>query len=195
MYYNQYTCPLGSTPYIVKPGDTFWLISQRLGVPVQNIIMLNPGVNPYRLMIGQQICIPTMPKPHVFKFPCSITLLPTEPSLRAGGSLWIREDEFTVTGYSTIFAATFLPEPSSLGNFNAYIGRIIVTQPHPEPPIIHSILLKRSEFLGQQVTWAGTRILPEGPTANDIAEVLPFNSELDITGTAILRGNFKKCLY
>ncbi|TYQ15873.1 UNVERIFIED_CONTAM: LysM domain-containing protein [Acetivibrio alkalicellulosi] len=184
------SCPIGASPYIIQPGDTFWLISQRLGVPVDRIIALNPGVDPRFLMIGQQICIP---EPPIIRLFCTIPLLPIGGHQRAGGSVWIREDEFSVTGYSTLFAATFLPEPQTLGDFNAYIGRLNIAQPYPDPPIIHSVILTRIERPIHQVTWAGTRILPEGPMPTDTAEIRPYNTNTDVIGPALLRNTFQKC--
>lgn len=185
-------CPLGTVPYAIQPGDTFWIIAQRVGVSVNDIITLNPQVNPNFLVVGQQICIPYI-LPKLYQFPCVVTLLATEPNQRAGGSVWIREDEFSVSGFPILFAATFLPEPSTLGDFDAYIGRITIAEPPPGPPIIYSVILDRVERPLQQVTWAGTRIIPERPAVTDTVEVMPYNTTTDVTGSAILRSTLEKC--
>ena len=185
-------CPTGSIPYIITAGDTFWSIAQGLGVPVRTLLDLNPGVDPMILRIGQRICVPAPPPLPVFF--CVMPLLAIDPISRAGGSVWIREDEFSVTGYSVIFAAAFLPEPESLGNFTGYIGRIRIAQPKPEPPILHTVLLSRVVRPVHQVTWAGTRILPEGPAPTDNAEVRLYNETLDTTGPALLRNTFEACI-
>ena len=52
------TCPEGQGDYIVKPGDTFYRISQRYNVPLQSLLNANPGINPQALLVGQIICIP-----------------------------------------------------------------------------------------------------------------------------------------
>jgi peptidoglycan endopeptidase LytF len=52
------TCPAGSTPYIVRAGDTLYGLAQRFNTTVNAIIALNPGINPNALQIGQTICIP-----------------------------------------------------------------------------------------------------------------------------------------
>jgi spore germination protein YaaH len=44
--------------YTIKPGDTFYRLSLTYGVSVNSIIAANPGVDPNRLQIGQQIKIP-----------------------------------------------------------------------------------------------------------------------------------------
>lgn len=53
--------PGGSTPtrtYVVQPGDTFYLIGQRLGISWESIVAANPGVNAWSLMPGQRIVLP-----------------------------------------------------------------------------------------------------------------------------------------
>lgn len=51
------------TPYTIKRGDSFYLISQRYGIPLANLISANPGVDPARLQVGQIICIPGIQPP------------------------------------------------------------------------------------------------------------------------------------
>lgn len=54
------SCP-GGTLYTIQAGDTFFLLSQRFNVPLDNIIAANPGVDPNNLQIGQLVCIPGAP--------------------------------------------------------------------------------------------------------------------------------------
>lgn len=51
-------CPAGSASYIIMPGDTISAIAKRLGTTTANIMLVNPGLNPSTLRIGQQICVP-----------------------------------------------------------------------------------------------------------------------------------------
>jgi LysM repeat protein len=45
--------------YVVRPGDTLYRISFRFGVPVREIIEVNPYINfQFPLQIGQIICLP-----------------------------------------------------------------------------------------------------------------------------------------
>ncbi len=61
MPYNIYRqCPQNHYLYIIKPGDTFSIIANRLGISVMRLMAANPGINPYNLMIGQTICIPSV---------------------------------------------------------------------------------------------------------------------------------------
>ena len=44
--------------YTVKRGDSYYLISKRLGVPLRDLMAANPNINPARLMVGDVLCIP-----------------------------------------------------------------------------------------------------------------------------------------
>ncbi|MGB9886120.1 MAG: LysM peptidoglycan-binding domain-containing protein [Moorellales bacterium] len=55
-------CP-GGFLHEIRPGDTFFRLSQQYGVAVDAIRAANPGVDPNRLRIGQKICIPAPPPP------------------------------------------------------------------------------------------------------------------------------------
>ncbi|MGB9791614.1 MAG: LysM peptidoglycan-binding domain-containing protein [Thermacetogeniaceae bacterium] len=51
-------CPPWTLPYTIQPGDTLYSIAYRFGVDIEDIINVNPGIDPRRLRIGQTICIP-----------------------------------------------------------------------------------------------------------------------------------------
>ncbi len=57
---GEQPCPSGTTPYIIRAGDTFFSIARRAGITVDDLIRANPNVDPDRLQIGQIICIPSM---------------------------------------------------------------------------------------------------------------------------------------
>ncbi len=58
--------------YTIKRGDSFYLIAQRYGIPLANILAANPGVDPARLQVGQVICVPTgTPVPPVVPTGCA----------------------------------------------------------------------------------------------------------------------------
>ncbi len=54
-------CPLGTFIYYIRPGDTFYKLALRFKTTVNAISNANPYADPYRLRIGQQICIPRQP--------------------------------------------------------------------------------------------------------------------------------------
>ncbi len=62
MEINQ-ACPIGSFPYTIKAGDTFYQIARTFGISLEALIAANPGVDPNRLFIGQVICVPTTAPP------------------------------------------------------------------------------------------------------------------------------------
>ena len=47
-----------SSEYIVKPGDTLFLISKRTNYRQSAIVAANPGLNPNRLRVGQKLNLP-----------------------------------------------------------------------------------------------------------------------------------------
>ncbi len=54
-------CPANSYQYTIRQGDTLYFIAVRFGVSVSQITVANPGLDPYRLRVGQVICIPVCP--------------------------------------------------------------------------------------------------------------------------------------
>ncbi len=58
--YEPYpTCPAGSRPYTIQPGDSLYLISDRFGLSPEEIINFNPYLNMSGpLPIGELICLP-----------------------------------------------------------------------------------------------------------------------------------------
>lgn len=55
--YPSKPCPRGRI-YKVKQGDTFYTIAVRFDVSLNDLIASNPGFNPDRLIVGEEICIP-----------------------------------------------------------------------------------------------------------------------------------------
>lgn len=49
--------------YTVQTGDNLFRIAQRFNTTVEAILRVNPGLDPNRIFIGQQICIPSAPSP------------------------------------------------------------------------------------------------------------------------------------
>lgn len=84
------SCPNGFF-HTVRPGDTFFRLSQQYNVSVQAIINANPGIDPNRLQVGQRICIPgaTQPMP-----PCQNGFYYT---IKAGDSLYMLAQQFNVS--------------------------------------------------------------------------------------------------
>ena len=49
--------------YVIRRGDTLRNIARSFGVTEEDIIRLNPDINPRNLSVGQIICIPLAPSP------------------------------------------------------------------------------------------------------------------------------------
>jgi len=46
--------------YMIKSGDSFYILARRYNIPMEAIMAANPGVDPNNLQIGQSICIPSI---------------------------------------------------------------------------------------------------------------------------------------
>ncbi len=53
----EVSCPIGSVPYTVQPGDTFARIAMRFGTTVEAIKNNNPDADPLNLQVGQRLCV------------------------------------------------------------------------------------------------------------------------------------------
>lgn len=51
------SCPYGSLPYNIKPGDTLASIASEFDTTPDALILLNPDIDPYNLQVGSRICI------------------------------------------------------------------------------------------------------------------------------------------
>ena len=49
---------IGYDTYIIRPGDTSYLIARRYYTTVASIITANPGINPNNLQVGREIIVP-----------------------------------------------------------------------------------------------------------------------------------------
>lgn len=173
-------CPSGAVPYTIQAGDTFYLIARRLGVTVQTLINLNPGVDPNRLRIGQRICIPSGAPPEP-EFPelCSAVLRPNPegPAPQSGGVFWIRQDNST---QRVIVAAVDLPDPTSLGA-DRYVAALSWGMTAVDIPL--------SSLPDQSVLWAASsqESLPADFFEEGSVDIYldPYNGEGPVMGTRI----------
>ncbi len=122
-YIAQQQCPPGSFSYIIRPGDTFFILAQRFNTTVEAIQRLNPNVNPNNLQIGQRICIPGSAStqcPNGFFY-----------TIRAGDTLFNLSQRFGVSVQAILNANPGL-DPNNL-----QVGRRICIPgalPPPMPP-------------------------------------------------------------
>ncbi len=186
-------CPPNAEAYIIQPNDTFWKIAQRLGVSVDKIKELNPNVDPNNLEVGQTICIPIPPRPPMVQLPCALSLVRILPEIptEAGGSVLLRELAEQI--YPVTFAVSGLPNPQELGDFDTYIGSIVIEEELPDPPLVFSVFLQRTNVNNQIETWAGTKNLREIPAKTDLAIIRPFNTVDDVAGSVLMQTTFEGC--
>lgn len=121
-------CPMGSFPYTIKSGDTFYFLAQRYNTTVEEIMKLNPGVDPKNLQIGQVVCIPTEKKPTPPPKPdCPHGFYYT---IKSGDTIYLLSQQFGV-GVDDILYANPGIDP-----YNLQIGQVICIPkktPHPGP--------------------------------------------------------------
>jgi hypothetical protein len=58
---HTYSCGSKIIQYTIQPCDTLWDLAQRYNTTVEDIMAMNPGIDPYNLQVGQVILIPDPP--------------------------------------------------------------------------------------------------------------------------------------
>lgn len=110
-------CP-GGFPHTVTIIDTFYSIARRFGIAIAALAAANPGVDPNRLQIGQQICVPAPAPPPA---PCpgrNYTIQPGDTLIGVA-----RREGYTLDALITVNPGI---------NLNALqIGQIICLPPSP----------------------------------------------------------------
>lgn len=119
----QPPCPPGSTPYVIKAGDTYYSLARRFNTTVAAIMAANPGVNPNALVIGQTICIPgVIPSPGTCP-PGFTTYI-----IKAGDTLYS-----IAIRYNTTVNVLLLANPG-INPYALYIGQPICVPVVTPPP-------------------------------------------------------------
>jgi LysM repeat protein len=117
-------CPQGTTPYIIRAGDTYFSLAQRFNTTVAAITAANPGVDPNRLVIGQRICMPGTTPPPV-TCPTGFTTY----TIRAGDTLYALAIRFNTT-VAVLIQANPGINPNAL-----FIGQQICVPGTTPPPV------------------------------------------------------------
>ncbi len=112
------SCPIGSSPYEIRPGDTLSIISKKTGVPLSDILLLNPFINPEDLQIGQIICLGQANRPDIRCASGNYYVV------RKGDSVYSIAQSFEITT-NDIFAAN--PNLTE----NLFIGQILCIPQNP----------------------------------------------------------------
>jgi LysM repeat protein len=182
-------CPPGAATYRIQAGDTLYTLAQRFGTTVAAILSLNPGINPNALQIGQIICIPSPP---ATSQDCAIVLMVSGAAVPAlpvppGGVVLV--EAINTDNYAFTFAARGLPDPSTLGNFDSYVG---IVNTGGQTFLVN---LSQAQAFEQEATWSGSRTIPVNPFASPGGNVLimPFNSQSGIRGATLMGGEIGQC--
>ncbi|MDI6742186.1 MAG: N-acetylmuramoyl-L-alanine amidase [Smithella sp.] len=83
-----------SGTHTIASGDTFWSLSRRYGVTVDDIRRANPGVDAARLQIGQEVRIPLKdgtPPPKAAPAPKPAPKPKPAPTIRAGSRVKVKQ--------------------------------------------------------------------------------------------------------
>ncbi|BAS26186.1 LysM peptidoglycan-binding domain-containing protein [Limnochorda pilosa] len=184
-------CPEGCEGgrYVVQPGDTFFRIARRQGVPLDQLIQCNPHIpDPAAIVPGDVLCLPGDGRP--VATPCCVVLARTSqagPVDAQGAALVRRLVELRPGRYAITVVAHGLAAPESLGDFDAYealafVPGVITWQwrlfPNPETG----------------PTWAGTFTeITLRPGPETVVQVRPFNTATRRGGATVLSGRLAAC--
>ena len=114
-------CP-GGQLYTVRSGDTMFLIAQRHGITLDQLIQANPQItNPNLIFPGQQVCIPRAP---VGQCPPGTTTY----TVVSGDTLFEIARRFGVTLDALIRTNPQIPDPNRI-----FPGQIVCIPTTPEP--------------------------------------------------------------
>lgn len=107
--------PCPGTPYVIAPGDTLFNLARRFGTTVQELLRVNPGIDPNRLVVGQEICVPT----RVPVRRC-VVLHPTDIAPAAEAAVFLNPSRI-------LAMVTNVPRPEQLPGgevYKIYVGRM-----------------------------------------------------------------------
>ncbi|GLI63560.1 hypothetical protein VaNZ11_006542 [Volvox africanus] len=120
IYCRSWTCT-----YPIREADTLWSISQVYGTSLQNIQVMNPGIDPDGLQIGQVIKVPcsgpsTSPSPALQFLTSSPSPSPSPGTctyvVKAGDTLWVISQAYSTTlGYLQAINQGFNPNYLQVG--------------------------------------------------------------------------------
>ena len=180
--------------YQVAQGDSLFLIAQQFGVTLQQLIVANPQVrNPAVIYPGQMICVPVQRQ---ITASCAVLLPVISQELAAALEPWAGgvarlvapEPDYTVVTVS----ATGLPEPSTFGAFDGYLGNLR-QQRGTQVQQYSTILTLGAGNAEMPATWAGSRRVPGLLEAQDEISVRPHNTATGAVGEIIFASDLAGC--
>ena len=116
--------------YAIQSGDTIWTIAAKSGRNVDEILGMNPGINPAQLQIGQQVALPPAPTP-IFsdgvhtRTPPQIQVQSVATYRTATGGVWLMGEVENVGGLPALnlqLSVDLLDSMGeSVGGFTAWV--------------------------------------------------------------------------
>ncbi len=185
------SCPPGfQGRYTVQPGDSMYSIAQHYGVSLNALIAANPQItNPNEIHPCDVLCVPGTTQ---LDIPCTAILNPTQHIITdAAGSALVRFLSSNQRSISVLGVG--IPEPSTLGNFNGYQGRVVF--PPPEDRGFEFLLTHTPSTPSQPETWSGSLNFTVGMgwPPDTMIVVRPINTNTHNTGSAVLLGTLTDC--
>jgi len=180
------SCPIGyQERYTVVRGDTMFLIAQRLGIPLNELIEANPHIiNPNLIYPGDVLCVPFQ-----IIFPCCAILNPvdTQPPVPADarGVVLTRLTEGGQNHSLSILAVDLAP-PAQYGDFDIYEGFISI----PDIGGFGFVLLPTTEAASE---WGGSLTIGPFLTPTTDIQVRLANFSTGVSGPAVLQGSLNDC--
>jgi LysM repeat protein len=165
------------------PGDTMYLISQRLRINLSSLIAANPHItNPNVLFPGDVLCIPRQ-----ITFPCCVLLTPRVSSPPGTGGAALAQFDFS--GSESVSVVATLPPPHTYGNFDVYLATVFI----PEIGGFGNQLFPASD---SPPTYAVTVSLPTVANLTPESRIVvePFRTGDAATGPVVLEGNLGTCI-
>ena len=170
--FQPVTCPLGTLPYNINPGDTLFSIAEKFGTDTEALLLANPDINPYNLKTGQRICIAQ-------KF--------TEPPMCESRNFYVIRRGDTLGKIAATFEITvreILAVNPGISSSNLTVGQIICLPVSPSPiEIIININAKRLTVYRNGILFREYIVAtgkPSTPTPTGIFEIV--NKEIDPGG-------------
>lgn len=114
-------CPAGQTPYTIRGGDTLWAIARNWDTTVDDILAVNPGIDPDNLQIGQKICLPFTGEIY--------------PMCRTGNYYVVRRGAgiSTIAAYFGVTADMITKNNMGIDPDNLYEGQVLCIPVAPSP--------------------------------------------------------------
>ena len=170
--FQPVTCPLGTLPDNINPGDTLFSIAEKFGTDTEALLLANPDINPYNLKTGQRICIAQ-------KF--------TEPPMCESRNFYVIRRGDTLGKIAATFEITvreILAVNPGISSSNLTVGQIICLPVSPSPiEIIININAKRLTVYRNGILFREYIVAtgkPSTPTPTGIFEIV--NKEIDPGG-------------